>query len=636
MGERNFQVKDTTKKILISLGSSLVLGILVLFIGLIIGFHIHLLGYNSPYLNKLPGGVINPSDLDRELERIGWNEPLSIQFIIYIKNFFTGNWGEALLVSPGTSVIELMKRIIPGTIETMLLPMIIGLVGIKLGRIWVKKRNKIQGYIIRIFTVIGLSMPIFFLISWMQYTFYPTLEVLHRYDPSFPAPPFITGFPLFDSIFSGNWALAGDIIVHGILPTIALSFVVLALIIKQTQTNIECNSKDASFVSNSFTAGKMFGILFALVMMVEISFNITGFGYYFYLALIWGDIASVIGCIFMIIILFSFTMFFSNIIPIAYKFFRKKAHKIFKPFREKISNKFKFSKLRHETSPSISEPNIEEEKSIKTNAKIELKKYIIATLKSPFTIAGIGIIFYLAIIATFPQLLTPYSLNDITPPSFPPNIPYLPPSSDHPLGTTMYGFDILARVIYGTRDALIFGSVVTLIGLAGGSIFGFVAGRFHRYVHNAIIGSMIMLFIIPGLILLSLSGLIFRGEERVSSIMIIGILLIAIFTGIVANAIRRESNYMNAIKVIIKYIPLEMAFGIMLYQMLGYIGLADETTAQLGITFQYGRGQWGANYARFWPGFYLFLIMLGLILLHEGLNAPTAPRDILIEPVITS
>ena len=78
-----------------------------------------------------------------------------------------------------------------------------------------------------------------------------------------------------------------------------------------------------------------------------------------------------------------------------------------------------------------------------------------------------------------------------------------------------------------------------------------------------------------------------------------------------------------------------MVFGIMLYQMLGFIGLADETTAQLGVTIQYGA--WGAFGAVYWPGFYLFLTMLGLLLLHEGLNAPIASRDVLLyEPIITS
>lgn len=634
-------LRESQKKILISVSISLVYGLCVLFIGLIISFFFYYLGINNPYLNKLRG-VLSVGEYQAIELQYGFNYPFSVQLSNYFLNFFNGNWGESFIVIPGLTVTEVMKKIVPKTVETMILPIIIGLVGIKLGRIWVKKRGKIQGFIIQIFTVIGLAMPIFFLTTWLQYTVGITLNgilpVVYYSDPAIPASPFITGFPLFDSIFSGNWELAESIMLHGILPMISLSFVTITLIIKRTQTNIERNSKDTSFVSNSFTAGKMFGILFAFVLITEIIFNRTGFGYYFLISLYSGDIFLLNGCIFMIIILFSFTMFLSNVIPITHKFLRTKIYKKFKPLGSKIRSKF--MKFRDEISPPISESKIEVEKNDMTKPKVEVENNIIAKLKKPFRIVGLGLILVifllLVIISAFPQIFTPYPLEQIVRPYTPPGgIPFAPPSAEHPLGTTKYGYDILARVIYGTRDALIFGTMVSLIGLAGGSIFGFLAGRLHRYVHNGIIGSMVVFFIIPAILLLSIAGPTF-GLDYLLFVIGIGVLLIPIFTQIIANAIRRESNYINAIKVIIKYIPLEMAFAILLYQSLGFIGLMDETTSQLGITLQYGRGSWGALGAIYWPGFFINIIMLSLILLHEGLKAPTAQRDVLNEPVITS
>jgi len=603
----------------------------------------------NPHLNRISGLVVDLARYQAELIRLGVTDPWFIQFARYIGRFFTGDWSLSFIIAEGTPVTELMRNMVPGTIETMFLPIIIGLIGIILGRIVVRKRDSLQGLIIRIFTIIGLAMPIFFMATLMQLNFHRILPVLYRSDPSIPASPFITGFPLFDSIISGNWKLAGSIIEHGILPTIALSFVVITLVIKQTQTNIERSAKDTFFVSNSFMAGKIFGILFALVLMVEISFNIRGFAYYFYLSIISGDFLFLIGCIFMIIILFSFTVFFSNIIPIAYKFFRKKVPnkiKIIRKnvsnklefYRKKIYNKFKFSKSREEASSPLSEPKIEVEINNKTKLMTELKNYVITTLKNPFAIVGLGLLIFLIVISAFPQLLTPYSLNEIIPPYIPlGGIPFEPPSPDHPLGTTLYGYDILARIIYGTRDALIFGIIITLIGLAVGSIFGYIAGSFHRYIHNGIIGSMVIFFIIPGLMILILSIPLFGGGSPMFIIvMIIGLLLAVTFTGIVGNAIRRETSNINTIKAIIKYIPLEMAFGIMLYQMLGFLGLTDETIPQLGVSLNYGRGSFSAFEATYWPGIYLFVIMLSLILLHEGLDAPTGQRDILNAPVISS
>jgi len=633
--------------ILSKISIAILQGICVIFVGLLISFIFFDMMISNPYLNKYPG-ILDLRTYENILEEIGYYDPIIIRFEKYLHNFFYGNWGESHIAMPGVPVTKMMKIIVPRTIETLLLPIIIGLIGIKLGKIWVKKRDKIQGLIIRISTIIGLAMPIFFMVTLMQLEFSDTLPVVFYYDPSIPVSPLNTGFPLLESILDGNWDLAGSIIEHGILPMISLSFVIIALIIKQTQTNIERNSKDTSFVSNSFTAGKIFGILFALVLVVEITFYRTGFGYYFLMSVYSGDFLLINGCIFMIIILFSYTMFFSNIIPITYKFIRKKIpkklklirkniHSKFEIYREKIYNKFKFSKFRDE-APPLSEPKIEVEKKDKTKPMIELKNYVITTLKNPFIIVGLGLIIFLVFISAFPQLLTPYSLHEITRPYIPPGgIPFELPSPDHPLGTTKYGYDILALVIYGTRDALVFGIIVTLIGLAVGSIFGFLAGRFHRYLHNGIIGLMIMFFVIPGLMLLILSSILFGGIRPIFIIiMIIGLLLTINFTVIIANAIRRESSHVNVIKVIIKYIPLEMAFGIMLYQMFGFLGLGDETTAQLGIAFNYGRAQFSAFEAMYWPGLYIFVIMLSLILLHEGLEAPTVQRDVLNAPAISS
>ncbi|MFX0010990.1 MAG: hypothetical protein ACFE9R_11795, partial [Candidatus Hermodarchaeota archaeon] len=110
------------------------------------------------------------------------------------------------------------------------------------------------------------------------------------------------------------------------------------------------------------------------------------------------------------------------------------------------------------------------------------------------------------------------------------------------------------------------------------------------------------------------------------------VLLIPIFTRIIANAIRRENNYFNITKAIIKYIPLEMAFAILLYQTLGFVGFADPRLPQLGVTLYWSLGSFSYWGARIWPGLFLLLICLGLILLHEGLQAPASSRILSEEP----
>lgn len=608
MRERKIHLSKEQKKTIISIILSLAQGICVIFIGLTIGFIFYYVGFQNPYLNKI-STVLDRDAIEIVLQQIGWYDPLPIKFIKYINNFFSGNWGESYSIFEGEQVIDVMRDVIPHTIELILLPTLIGLVGIKLGRIWARKRKEIQGRIIQIFTVIGLALPIFFIILAMQYSFQDILPILFRTEPGNPEPPFITGLDLFDSLITGNWDLARDYARHYILPVISLSFVILALIIKQTKNNIDNNSSDVRFISNSFTAAKMFGLILPLILLVEMIFNLTGFGYYLMMSIYGGDIFLLNSCIFIIIISFAFIIFLSNIVPIVYKYLKKRLPKLFKSFPE--------------PQPIMVEQKYEENSIRNTSLKVELKNYVITTLKNPFALVGLGLIIFLGFIAAFPQLITPYSLNESTM-----ALPYAPPSTQHPLGTTKNGYDLLAQLIWGTRDVLLFGFQAVLIGLIGGVIFGVIAGKIHRYIYNGIIGSMLVLYIIPGFVLLVLLTLL-AGKHYLFSISMIGIFLIPSFTYMIANAIRNERNTINIIKRIIKFIPLEIAFAILLYHSLGVLRVMDETTAQLGITFSYGIGHLKVFWPVFGPGFFIFLILLGFILLHEGLEAPIKSREVI-------
>ncbi|MFX1280474.1 MAG: hypothetical protein ACFFA3_13780 [Promethearchaeota archaeon] len=779
---------DYQRKVRLTIINSLVYGIVVLFIGLVIGFFFYYYGIHNPAPHNIvsPALFDDPTYYEKILRQIGYYDPWYVQFGLYFLNFFKGNWGESFIVAEGEPVIDILAKTFPRTIGILIVPLLIGLLGIKLGKSVIKKRNSAQSLIIRIFTIIGFAIPIFFLATLIQFcTLLPGFEFPAMYiaDPYYYPLSDITGFPLFDSIINGNWKLAGSIIEHAILPIFILSFLILAIVIKQTQNHIERKTEETAFVSNSLTAAKLFGIFFALVITLEVCFNRTGFGYRFIQSVYLGDIFLSIGCLYLIIILFSFTIFLTNIIPIVYNSFKKFVFDKAKNFKRIVYKKkflipkiaigltviglitptmglldpdgisflwylgfyvrgsgggstdsgfvnelfvspldynylmlgtiiiilmvigiilllipilktknnkmydggvvlsivggflifispiiyysnFKeyFSsywnmfyppsfgfvipiiagilgiisgiltiteyKLNNENLSHFSEQEINMEQNEVLNFRNEFKNYIITSLKNPFVIIGLTLLMSFIILSIFPYFFTSYSINEIVPPDFPPDNPFESPSYSHPFGTTKYGFDVLARVIYGIQDALIFGIVITIIGLLFGSIFGYMAGRYHRYVHYGIIGTLIIFLIIPGIMLLAVANTLFYAlKPRFISILIVGLLLTVVFAGIIANAIRRESNLINRIKMILKSIPLEVAFGIILYQTLGFFGLIDISIPQLGISCNWARSAFGKFWA-LWPGVFLFLLLLSLILIHEGLKTPTKHKRI--------
>jgi peptide/nickel transport system permease protein len=96
-----------------------------------------------------------------------------------------------------------------------------------------------------------------------------------------------------------------------------------------------------------------------------------------------------------------------------------------------------------------------------------------------------------------------------------------------------------------------------------------------------------------------------------------GLLLIPIFTRIIANA---EFRVVPIGKKILAYIPLFIGVSVSFYMLLGFIGLSDPYTIQLGRLISDARmHMFDAPWASFWPGLCIFLIVVSFFVLHKGL-----------------
>ncbi|WP_193104264.1 ABC transporter permease [Brachybacterium sp. FME24] len=98
-------------------------------------------------------------------------------------------------------------------------------------------------------------------------------------------------------------------------------------------------------------------------------------------------------------------------------------------------------------------------------------------IRNPVFLISAALIVVILFIAAFPGLLTNQDPNyaKITQAN-------QPPSAEHPFGTTRLGYDVLARVLYGTRTSVMVGFftmlLATLIGGVVGALAGYVGGIF--------------------------------------------------------------------------------------------------------------------------------------------------------------
>lgn len=103
--------------------------------------------------------------------KYGLDKPLIEQYLIYIKNMIQGDLGESLLY-PGRSVSATISATSPVSGLVGGIALVIGLlIGVCLGIIAALKKNQWPDYVVMVIAIMGITIPVFVLVSLMQYFF---------------------------------------------------------------------------------------------------------------------------------------------------------------------------------------------------------------------------------------------------------------------------------------------------------------------------------------------------------------------------------------------------------------------------------------------------------------------------------
>lgn len=544
---------------------SFIIALSFLFFGLYISYLYVILLPGDPVILLLQAqGVTHPSAerIAAMRQDLGLDLPVFLRFLRFLSGLFTGRENYSFSVAPGVEGWDLITDRLPITIVLLILPTIIGLVlGIVLGKIAIKFRNKWQDKIIQAFYGIGIASPIFFLLMTFQY-----------YVPS------VWGF--------------------GVL---VLSITITALVTWLVRANIEKEPYEKSIFLNTMTTVMILGLIFIYIIAIEVTLNLRGFGRLFLDSLLSYEYFILPVIVATIIICFVIITFVSNI--------------IFSILNSPTNNPQ--NSMENNPSPQLDNKIARNEIDPETKSIRDLRKYLKYIYKSPFTLIGLIMVLGIIIVALFAQVISGYSLSEIN--GMYPS-PWEPPSADHILGTGQLGRDVFAQVLYGTRDAILFGFGVILIGMIIGAIFGLLSSL-HKYANIAIEAIMSTFFIVPGTLLIFLITIVFGFNIMILGF-IMGILSIPFFTRIIANPPLEKRNILKSLKQLVIYLPLIFGFIILIYETIGFLGLSlGFNDLQLGYQIY---SSWIflyiAFHASFWPALFIFFIVLGLILLHIGLK----------------
>jgi peptide/nickel transport system permease protein len=188
---------------------------------------------------SLLGERATPETIRQIEEQYGLNEPIHVQYWSYLKTVGSGDLGTTIRTR--RPVTDELKERFPATIELTFAALLFAtLLGVPLGYVAAKRYGTWVDHSSLVISLIGISIPIFFLAILLKYVFAVKLGLLPTVgrisvliDLEHP-----TNFYLIDALIAGDPEAFWDVSKHLILPAIALGSIPLAITARITRAAV--------------------------------------------------------------------------------------------------------------------------------------------------------------------------------------------------------------------------------------------------------------------------------------------------------------------------------------------------------------------------------------------------------------
>jgi len=298
-------------------------------------------------------------------ERYGLNEPIPVQFVLYLGQLVQGDLGDS--IRQGRPVTEILIERLPTTVELAFFSLLFAsIVGVALGLLSALRRNSRTDVTTMFGAILGVSIPIFVLALVLQFVFAVVLKgTVFQLPPSGRLSPgldymtiteawgledvqglpravldFLSGILTLNFTITLQWHALADAIQHLVLPVIALGTISLAIIARITRSSLlevlgldyirTARAKGVSEPSvlrrHAFRnamlpvvtiIGLQLGLLLAGAVLTETVFNLTGVGRTMYEAIVGRDYIVVQGFTLVIAVIY---LVVNLIVDISYAF----------------------------------------------------------------------------------------------------------------------------------------------------------------------------------------------------------------------------------------------------------------------------------------------------------------------------
>jgi peptide/nickel transport system permease protein len=278
-------------------------------------------------------------------------------------------------------------------------------------------------------------------------------------------------------------------------------------------------------------------------------------------------------------------------------------------------------------------------------------------LQRGMLVTGLVITAVFVLTAIFAPLLAPFGFSQLRGPdgSFGSQ---QPPSSEHLLGTTVGGYDVLSRVIWGAQTAILVIIVSVLLSIFIGVFLGLVSGYFGGWPDRLLVVVCDAIYAFPSLLLAIVMSIVISGGKSnlIGGILAAAISITVVFIPQYFRVIRAETVRIkaeayvesarvlgasnarimfrhvlrNATRTLPLIVTLNSSEAILTLAGLGFIGFGIEPTSAAEWGYDLNKSISDVTSGIWWtsvfPGVAIVLAVLGITLVGESLNDLADPR----------
>lgn len=278
-------------------------------------------------------------------------------------------------------------------------------------------------------------------------------------------------------------------------------------------------------------------------------------------------------------------------------------------------------------------------------------------LQRGMLVVGLVIVAVFVLMALFAPWVAPYSFNALSDAAGDFGSRQAP-SAAHPFGTTVAGYDVLSRVIWGSRTALLVIVIAVLSSIFLGSLLGLVSGYLGGWVDRVVVMIADAIYAFPSLLLAIVMSIMISGGQSSlwggiwSAALSITVVFIPQYLRVVRSEVIRvkaeafvesarvvgashwrimfQHVFRNSTRSLPLVFTLNASEAILTLAGLGFLGFGIEPNSAAEWGYDLNKAvadvTTGIWWTSLWPGLAIVLIVTGLTLTGESLNDLADPR----------